>query len=505
MTSDVQITMPSPITLQGRRNAGLFQIMIQKNPKLPLIRGHGGMLPVHLAVLTAHHEIVQHLSISSQELLHKMENKDIGRLFFMTISSGMYDVATKLFEQYPHLAVARDGNEQTALHMLARKPSEELYTEEHNKEEGSSRGGVLLQKLWSHIRQLEHEKTLDLISNPSAVLFDAVKYGNVNVVKWLLYMNRELLMQKESNEGRNILHFVILYRQSSIFKLILKMQTVNLIIRAVDKEHNNVLHYAAHLPETSSSLRSNIQMQRELVWFKEVEKNVPGELKTRKNNKGKTPKDVFYGNHKKLSDEVKDEAKGIANSGMLVATLIATVVFAAALTVPGDKGSVWFIVFILTNAVALFSSSASIVSFLSIFTSSKFTESEFIISLHPSLILGLTLLFISIATMVLAFAAASFLIFEHTHKWVAYVVTSLGILPVFAFLALQLTLLDGLLDYFYCFKRYRHSESVLNQQEEAVQVAEITTNKAEDKSNTTNKEYINENGKCELVEEEDPS
>ncbi|XP_027329359.1 ankyrin repeat-containing protein ITN1-like [Abrus precatorius] len=313
-----------------------FQIMIEKNENLPLIPGHDGLLPVHLAALTGHHKIVQFLS--SQNLLHKMASKDIEWLFFMTISSSMFGM--------------NEGND--------------------NKEASSGTGLELLKKLWSHVRQLEYKKILELITQPSALLFDAVKSGNVEAVKWLLYMNRELLTIKDPSNGRNLLHFTVLYRQSSIFFFILKMTTVNLVLRAVDNDRNNILHLAAHQQdEASSSLRPNIQMQRELVWFKEVEKRVPHELRTMRNNNGKTPNDIFYDNHKKLSKEVKDAAKGIADSGMLVTTLIATVAFAAALTVPGDKTNAWFIVFILTNAVALFSSSASIISFLSIFTTSK--------------------------------------------------------------------------------------------------------------------------------------
>ena len=146
--------------------------------------------------------------------------------------------------------------------------------QEDNNGDASSRLGdklQLLQKMWHHIRQLEYKTTLELITKPSAVLFDAVRSGNVDVVKWLLYMNPELLAHKDSN-GRSLLHFSVLYRQQSIFDFILKMGTANLIIRGVDNDHNNILHlaahYAHHSEEASSSLRPNIQMQRELVWFK---------------------------------------------------------------------------------------------------------------------------------------------------------------------------------------------------------------------------------------------
>ncbi|KAJ1432097.1 Ankyrin repeat-containing domain [Sesbania bispinosa] len=139
----------------------------------------------------------------------------------------------------------------------------------------SSRGGhdqlELLKKLWSQVRQLEYKKILELITEPSVVLFDALKSGNVDAVKWLLYVNRELLTIKDPKSGQSLLHFAVLHRQHTIFKHILKMRTVNLIVRAVDNDRNNVLHFAAQQPEEallSLKLRPNIQMQRELVWFK---------------------------------------------------------------------------------------------------------------------------------------------------------------------------------------------------------------------------------------------
>lgn len=181
-----------------------------------------------------------------------------------------------------------------------------------------------------------------------------------------------------------------------------------------------------------------------------MEKTVPPELRTMRNRDGKTPKEIFYASHETLSDKVKKETKEIAKSGMVVATLIATVAFAAALTVPGDKTNGWYIVFILANAVALFTSSASIISFLSNYSSSRLAGSDHIIFLlHPNFILGLT--FISIAAMIIAFAAASFLIFDDIYKWVAIVVASLGILPILMSLVLQFSIFDGLRDcFFWC-------------------------------------------------------
>ena len=83
---------------------------------------------------------------------------------------------------------------------------------------------------------------------------------------------------------------------------------------------------------------------------------------------------------------------------MLVATLIAIVIFAAAYTVLGgvDNGTgapifirdQWFFIFVISDAAALFSSLASIIMFLSILTSC-YAENDFLISLPTRLMFGL--------------------------------------------------------------------------------------------------------------------
>ncbi|XP_057419045.1 uncharacterized protein LOC130713263 [Lotus japonicus] len=420
-------------------NRKLLQVMIQKNENLALIHGQDGMLPVHLAALGGYHEIVEDLS--SENLLEKMDVKDIQQLLFMAINSDMYDVATKLVKKYPEpLLIARDDKENlTALHMLARKP--------HNSEDELTQL-ILFSTLLTQSEDLQFNFFWELITKPSVVLFDAVKSGNFLIVKTLLFTYPELLAVKDPKNEQNILHIAVLFRQNSIFDFILKANP-KLLIRAVDEDRNNILHLAAcQQKEASLSLRPDIRMRRELAWFKEVEKRVPPELRAMKNKDGKTPNDMFYANHRKLSDEVKETAKGVANSAMVVAALVVTVAFAAALTTPGDKNNAWFSVFIITNAVALFTSSLAIVSFLSIFTSSRFKESHFVISLYPNLIIGKLLLFISVITMVMAFAAATFLIFDHIDKGLANVVASFALLTIIMFLGLQLNLFDGLVNYF---------------------------------------------------------
>ncbi|XP_022637368.1 uncharacterized protein LOC111241776 isoform X2 [Vigna radiata var. radiata] len=361
------------------------------------------------------------------------------------------DAALQIFgNKMGSLSIARyeEGEERlTAMHMLARKPSEilNMKSEEDDNGKGVEADFGLFFVIWTQISTLPKEEILELITQPSVVLFDAIKSGHDLAVKLLLSLNPRLFI-KDPKNGQNLVHLLVQYRHFDYFRFIdFKREET---IRAVDIEGNSVLHMAAHLPlqfQVLSGLRASIQMQKELAWFKKVEKEVPSELRSMRNKKGKRPIDVFYDEHKKLSDEIKESAKGIANSGMVVATLVATVAFAAALTVPGDKKSDWFVVFIITNSIALFSSSASILSFLSNFTSSRFAESEFVISLHPSLTFGPALLIISVAAMVVAFIATSFLIFEDTRKWVSYVVATMGVFPLILFPLFQFSLFDDLI------------------------------------------------------------
>ncbi|XP_059436359.1 ankyrin repeat-containing protein ITN1-like [Corylus avellana] len=80
-----------------------------------------------------------------------------------------------------------------------------------------------------------------------------------------------------------------------------------------------------------------LQMQRELLWFKEIEKIVPPSYLNQKNSNGQTPKEIFIEAHTDLQKDGETWMKDTSNYSMLVATLIATVIFAAAFTVPGGN------------------------------------------------------------------------------------------------------------------------------------------------------------------------
>lgn len=145
--------------------------------------------------------------------------------------------------------------------------------------------------------------------------------------------------------------------------------------------------------------------------------------------------------------------KNTANSSMVVAALIATVVFAAAFTVPGGNdgkgspillGKHWFLVFAIADSIALFTSSTSILFFSSILTS-RYAEDDFLESLPTKLMVGLTTLFVSIIAMMVAFSAALFIIFFRNMTWVPIPLALVACVPVFLFALLQYRLLADVL------------------------------------------------------------
>ncbi|KAG5583779.1 hypothetical protein H5410_044213 [Solanum commersonii] len=126
--------------------------------------------------------------------------------------------------------------------------------------------------------------------------------------------------------------------------------------------------------------------------------------------------------------------------------LIATMVFAVGFTVPGGNNSSngtpvllnskGFMVFVISDAVALFSSIVSITMFLSILIS-RYGEDDFLVSLPAKLFFGLTALFLSIVSMLVAFAVTFFLVYSNHAIWEPKLIIVCAGIPVALFGCLQ--------------------------------------------------------------------
>nr|GFA35137.1 ankyrin repeat-containing domain, PGG domain protein [Tanacetum cinerariifolium] len=109
---------------------------------------------------------------------------------------------------------------------------------------------------------------------------------------------------------------------------------------------------------------------------------------------------VFTREHKDLVIEGESWIKKTAESYTITAALIITIVFAAAITVPGGNNqesgipvftnNIGFTVFAIADAISLFTAVTSLLMFLSILTT-RFAEEDFLFKLPRKLIIGLTM------------------------------------------------------------------------------------------------------------------
>ncbi|XP_022849825.1 ankyrin repeat-containing protein NPR4-like [Olea europaea var. sylvestris] len=281
-----------------------------------------------------------------------------------------------------------------------------------------------------------------ILIQETQILHDAAKIGNVEFLTQITQSFPELTWIVDSNKY-SVFHVAVINRQEKVFSLIYQIGTAkdfNTYYR--DNDKNNILHLAGKLaPPSRLNIVSGpaLQMQRELLWFKEVEKIVRPSYFHMKNNKDKTPRELFTMEHENLRKAGEKWMKDTATSCMVVATLIATVAFAAAFTIPGgnkkETGAPifltdgWFTVFVISDAVAMFSSTASIMMFLSILTS-RYGEDDFLFSLPAKLMVGLITLFASIVCMDLTFSATFFLVYKEEKQGTPRLVAALAMLPI---------------------------------------------------------------------------
>ncbi|GLU00461.1 hypothetical protein SLE2022_178300 [Rubroshorea leprosula] len=283
-------------------------------------------------------------------------------------------------------------------------------------------------------------------------VFKAIKQGMVEFVIELLKVNQPVIYY--DRHRRDVFMVAIQHRQENIFNLFYGLNPTwkARILHHKDERGNNMLHVAGGIaPDFQLTRISNpaFQMQRELQWFKEVERIVPEWCKEAKNLDGETPCEVFSNSHKELVKEGGKWMKDIASSFIIVGTLIVTIMFAAAFTIPGgnDQNTGFpiflqkksFTIFIIFDAVSFFAASTSILMFLGILTS-RFAQEDFLVSLPKKLIIGLSTLFISIAAMMISFCAPLWVMLRD-RQWAIFPIILMAGIPVILFVWLQFPLL----------------------------------------------------------------
>ncbi|XP_065865664.1 ankyrin repeat-containing protein At5g02620-like isoform X2 [Euphorbia lathyris] len=461
-------------------NIEAAKILVEKNPCLTQARNFSNNTPLHVAAAYAHKETVLYLlSVTLDEYPSPFDDKDGARLMISLILAGFYGIAIDLLKYKPILAQRRNDWGYTALDMLAKKPQafatgsgfgrvrrlliQYINSMEENRNK-TDRFPIFIQDIQNTILIQKQAKELlrlllfeatkakpveadNLVGNAALI---AVESGITEFVEESINACPTIIFC-QNLEGHNIFLLAVKYRQEMIFNLLHQMGKNKFVATAqVDYLGNNMLHLAAKLSPSNKISGATLQMQRELQWFKEVEKFVQPAFKELKNNDRRTPRMLFTEEHEKLLEKGEKWMKNTATSCATVAALIVTVVFAAAFTVPGGNidnegtpiylNQTPFMVFAIADALALFSSSTSLLMFLGILTS-RYAEEDFVKALPMRMSIGLITLFCSIASMLAAFCASFYLVLFHRVNWIAVPIGLVACAPVTLFALLQFPLL----------------------------------------------------------------
>ncbi|KAI3860868.1 hypothetical protein MKX03_002484 [Papaver bracteatum] len=356
-------------------------------------------------------------------------------------------------------------------HLITRVPCiKELYAQKLVHEEAAT----LVRDMIGQLKRMTTKtQALSFFEN-SSILKTAIKDGTTEIVEECLFRFPDLMWIQTNNQ--TLIQIAIEERNEKILNLICETSDEddkNELLSRGETNGNGVLHFAAKL---ASSTQLNFvsgaafQMQREMQFLsvadfrfiinscpfdQGMEKMVGKTNRLVRNKDGNTAQYLFTKEHDKLRKDGEEWMKGTSCSCMVVAALIATVVFAAAFTVPGGNFSdgddsnngipvflnkISFLVFAVADALALFSSITSILMFLAILTS-RYAEEDFLTSLPTKLIIGLGTLFFSIAATMVAFGATLSIVLGHKLAWILIPIILFGCVPVTLFALLQSPLL----------------------------------------------------------------
>ncbi|KAL8257608.1 hypothetical protein R6Q59_029649 [Mikania micrantha] len=459
--------------LSGKTKTAM--IMLKKNPKLLDIRGDHGTLPLCAGAKTGTHDLVKILYNYSQKMKGShWTNEDRSMTLTHCVDREIFDVALQILEDHPELAYnahilailagKRDAFNRLEKNLITRIiQSTSIFfglKAQLITEDDSDDALKLLKIFWGHANEtMTFHEIESMLRNPFSSRFGmrqysfgmlgvAAKMGNtIFLVKLIRTYPDLMILQNE--DGHTIFHIAVMHRHQDIYNLLYEVGVIrNDICVVKDKSGNNMLHLVGKTSKerTAKTSGASLQMQRELLWFEDVEKMMPPYLREAKNNDGQTPYELFA---KENEDLVSKGLKWMKDC-MVVATLIVTVAFSVAFTVPGgynqDHGSPIFIhnrtflVFVIADAVSLISSSTSLLVFLSVLTS-QHDQRDFMYSLPRKLMIGLLTLFISVAALMVTFSASFFVLYHKGLKWVSILIAAFATIPVIVFALLQYHLL----------------------------------------------------------------
>nr|XP_043628707.1 uncharacterized protein LOC122600111 [Erigeron canadensis]XP_043628709.1 uncharacterized protein LOC122600111 [Erigeron canadensis] len=460
-------------------NIHMFKVIVNKHKDLLSKFPEKTEGALHLSAINGHHDMSLHFyNVVEETPLWFWGDGDRCIFFLNCLHGGLFGIALKVLEGHPIIGTSFKTC-FTALDHLARRPDRVnrietdtymiwriadsipafFHVKKKSPNERDNQALELVRRLLKlYLISFQHEDIVGNIvalyeygdlgmgMNPFGLLFTATEKDNTRFVIELVKLFPSIIYETKDG-GISIFHIAIKHRNKDIYNLLYETGLHNgPLVNWVDNKHNNLLHLVAMTSNDKAKLQTvsgaSLLMQRELLWYKEIEKLVPPGFRSAMNDDGKTPYELFSENNQELV------SKGMkwTRDCMVVATLIITVAFAVAFTVPGGYNQetgipildhdTSFLVFIIADAFSLFTSSTSLLVFLSILTS-PYDQRDFLYAMPGKLMIGLVALFMSVAAMMVTFAASFFVIYKNTYKWLPILISIFAATPVIIFAALQ--------------------------------------------------------------------
>ncbi|CAM8946701.1 unnamed protein product [Rhodiola kirilowii] len=482
----------TPLDIAARAgNVEAAKALVEKHPQLLYIPSSDDSFPIHSAAEYGHKEMLLYLLEVTQQGQCPDPYDPIGsgpKLLCLIIQAEFYDVALHLVKRMPELVVSGKDPNQYLL-TIAKKPSAfscwrskgvflpiiyacmpelpqkqsyrhiTLDIENAASEQNLSGLQKIHQVLWGTFEKiapvLKHIKSEKLKGHQAkelvkclcqeAAIFLKTSTDTVLLFKIPLLRAAENGIPEIVKEitdafpeavwcDGDVFRLAIENRHHEVYNLLFEMDDiyVDRVSRSIEEETgDNILHLAGRLAacnQLSSVPCAPLRMQRELQWFKEIESLVKPSYKSKRNNEGKTPQEVFTECHKKVMSDEKKWVRRTASSYAIGAVVFATVSFVAAIKVPrlsdndrqmlGLERRASSNMFEVANAISLFSSCASVLMFLSILTS-RYEEGDFLRAVPARLIIGFLTLFIFPVSMMVALSSRIYLMRGHGHQtWI---------------------------------------------------------------------------------------
>ncbi|KAB5534777.1 hypothetical protein DKX38_017863 [Salix brachista] len=346
-------------------NRSVVQLLLRVDPKLACFENYAGESPLFLAAREGKKDILNQILISAPSSAHGGSEGQTA--LHAAVIERHSDITEILLREKPHLITEADHHGRTPLYYAAFlgdcKAVGRLLELDKSIAYAFDKNGhspLHVAAMYGHanvIKRIIHScpdsgELLDL--NGRSVLHFAVRSGEMNVVRCVLEVAElQCLVNQADNGGNTPLHLAAIERQTRILRWLIWDERVD--HRARNENGQSVFDIDESIRETCFTYRCNIMT---CIWRKlaSVFNRITGKKKPPCADQEAIARIQTY--------------KRMGNTLLLVATLIATVTFAAAFTMPGgfnnDRGPMQGVAllesskrlrwFIFSDAIAMTSS-----------------------------------------------------------------------------------------------------------------------------------------------------